>query len=141
MSTRSIRTSQKARRRGGFALVAALALLVVLGSIGAAMVRLSTVQQASSSLAIIGARANWAAQAGVEWAIHEARDSGSCPSGSFGLAEEALSGFQIVVTCGSTQHREGSEVRSNLAIRVEASFGTLGSPLFVFREIEASIVL
>jgi hypothetical protein len=62
--------------RSGFA------LLVVLSSASAAMLRMTGVQQAGSTAAILGARANWAARSGIEWALHEAVVSSGCPAPS-----------------------------------------------------------
>ena len=129
------------RRRGGFALVAALIILVLLGSVGSAMLRLSSGQQASASAAILGARAGWAAQSGLEWAIAEAGATGLCPATTLTLSEGALSGFTVEVRCTESSHWEGSNVIRNLCVSSQARFGPIGSPDFVFREQEAVITL
>ena len=134
------RTSH-ARATRGFALIAALILLVVLSGIGSVMLRLSGLEQAGSSIAILGARANWAAQSGIEWAIHQAVSTGSCSSATLALNEGVLSGFQVVVTCTSSAHQEGGEEYTSLSIRSEASFGPIGSRDHVFREVQATLVL
>ncbi len=135
------RTHRITPRRGGFALVAALVLLVVLATVGAAMMRLTGVEQDGSSQAILGSRAGWAARSGVEWALHRARTTGSCPSATLDLDEAALSGFRVVVSCSSSIHSEGGQERTSLAIRSQASFGAPGEAHFVFRELSVSIVL
>lgn len=139
--TRRLRLS--ARRTGGFALIGALALLVVLGSTGAVMIRLTGIQQAGSTVAILGLRADWAARSGLEWAFHEGARLGGCPASvtTLGLSEAGLSGFQVVVRCTESAHSEGSAERAVLVIRSEASFGAIGSRDYVFREIQASLVL
>ena len=48
-----------ATRRSGFALIAALAILVLLATIGSMMLRLTGIQQAGSSIAILGTRAQF----------------------------------------------------------------------------------
>lgn len=130
-------------RRRGFALIAALALLVVLGSAGAMMLRMTSIQQAGGTTTILGARAEWAARSGVDWAIHRAVALGDCPSptSTLNLAEGVLVGFRVVVRCTATRHFEGSDVRTSLRITSEAAFGVLGSRDFVYREIQASAVL
>lgn len=133
--------SEQRRRAGGFALVAALIVLVILGSIGGAMVRLSSAEQAGSSAALLGMRADWAARSGIEWAISRARATGSCVNGTLSLTEGALSGFEVEVGCSSTRHREGDQELQNLVIRSRARFGVLGSADFVYREVEATILL
>jgi len=138
---RAARPRLHSRRNRGFALVAALIVLVLLSSIGALMLRLTAIERAAATGAILGARATWAAQSGIEWASHQARTSGTCSGGTLALSEGALSGFRVVVGCSETTHREnGSTVRS-LSILSEASFGTYGTPDFVFRQIRAGLTV
>jgi len=133
----------KSRSTGGFALIAALALLVMLGSTGAIMLRLSSQQQASGTATIMGARAQWAAQSGIEWALHRAVALDSCPAATsvLNLTEGVLSGFTVTVRCTSSQHVEGSEERTSLSIRAEASWGTFGERDYTYREVRAAAVL
>lgn len=123
-------------------MIGALALLVVLGSTGAAMIRLTGIQQAGSSAALLGLRADWAARSGVEWALREAGRLGACPARTtLGLSEGGLAGFEVTVRCTESAHAEGSAERAVLVIRSEARFGALGAQDFVLREIQASLVL
>ena len=133
---------RRRRREGGFALIAALALLVVLGSTGAIMLRLSAVQQNATTAAVLGTRADHAARAGIEWGLHRAVALSDCPAAvsSFDLSEGALGGFRVVVRCTASLHEEGSDVRLSVSLRSEASSGVLGSRDFVYREMEASAV-
>ncbi len=62
----------------GFALVAAIFLIVVLASLGVFIVRISGVQQHTVNIALLGARAFEAAVAGMEWGAFQALDSGAC---------------------------------------------------------------
>lgn len=131
------------RRSGGFALIAALVLLVVLGTTGATMLRMTALQQAGSTGAILGARATLAAQSGVEWALHRVVALDDCPAAAtaLDLNEGVLTGFRVVVRCTATRHIEGSDERISVWIRAEASFGVLGTRDFVFREYQAAVVL
>ena len=52
--------------QGGFAIVSAIFLLVVLAALGAFMLTFSTVQHATSAQDIQGSRAYWAARAGLQ---------------------------------------------------------------------------
>ena len=58
-------------RARGFSLLTAVFLLVVLAGLGAAMVNVFTVQQASSSLDLMGAQAYQAARSGIEWGLYQ----------------------------------------------------------------------
>ncbi|MEZ4278540.1 MAG: pilus assembly protein MshP [Myxococcota bacterium] len=132
-----------ARRRGGFALVAALAVLVLLASIGSMMLRLTGVQQARSSISILGARAHLAARSGIEWGLHRAAVAGTCPAASTALVlgEGALEGFRVEVTCSATTHVEGTHTRTHVVLRARAEFADPDAREHVVREVGASAVL
>ena len=67
--------------------------------------------------------------------------TGSCPSGTLNLSEGALSGFEVVVSCTSSTHEEAGNTRESLTIASQASFGSAGSPDYVYREMMAAIIL
>ncbi len=135
--------SPRARRRGGFALVAALAVLVLLASIGSMMLRLTGVQQARSSMSILGARAHLAARSGIEWGLHRAVGVGGCPAASTALVldEGALAGFRVEITCSATRHVEGTRTRTHVVLRARAEFADPDAREHVVREVAASAVL
>jgi len=107
------------------------------------MIRMTSVQQAGSSIAILGARAHWAARSGIDWALHESAASGGCPAATttLSLTEGVLAGFRVTVSCSASTHNEGGAERTSLAIESEASFGAMGSRDFVYRELRAALVL
>lgn len=122
-------------RQGGFALLAALALLVVLGTTGAAMLRMTSFQQAGATRAILAVRGTQAARSGLEWARRRARSLDDCPApATLSLSEGALAGFQVVVTCTASRHTEDPDQRLTLRLEARATFGTIGSRDFVYRE-------
>lgn len=130
-------------RRSGFALIAALAVLVLLATIGSMMLRLTGTQQAGSSIAILGTRAQFAARSGIDWGIHEAIAAGGCPAAttSLVLSEGALSGFHVEVHCTASTHVEGSRTLTNVVLRAHAEFAAPGTRDHVVREVGASLVL
>lgn len=138
-----MRRETTVRRRSGFALVAALAVLVVVAGLGAAMLRLTGVQQAASSTAILGARAHFAAQSGIEWALHAVVGAGACPAASstLALSEGALSGFRVEVGCTTSAHSEGTRTRTQFELRARAQRGSAGERDHVVREVSATVVL
>lgn len=129
------------QRQSGFALVAALIVLVLLGTIGGAMVRMTSTEQANASSAILGTRANWAAKTGIEWGVAQISRTGTCATGTLNLTEGALSGFSVQISCTATRHWEGSEQILNLVIRARSSFGAPGTTDHAYREVEATIIL
>lgn len=102
----------------GFSVVAALFLLVVLALLGAAIVSVIGVQQASGQLDLLGVRAYHSARAGVEWGARSVLDPDntlnpascsppvmpSCPVSPTHLNTLAgsLSMFTVTVICTQT---------------------------------------
>lgn len=129
--------------QGGFALAAAIFLLVVLASLGAFMMHFSSVQQVTSTQDFNGTRAYQAARAGMEWGTYQIlKNSGSC-AGSTTLPALAgsLAGFSIVVTCSpvTPQPTEGVTVINLYQLTSTASIGTLGSSNYVERRLQATV--
>ena len=89
----------------GVALVNAIFLIVALAALGAYMVSISGVQQATANQALINARTLIAARAGLDWGIHRAvapptAAAGECSSSAqFGLTGNGLENIQVTVTC------------------------------------------
>lgn len=122
-------------RQAGFALIAALALLVILGTTGAAMLRMSSFQQAGATRAILAVRGTQAARSGLEWGRRRARTLDGCPgAATLSLSEGALTGFQVVVTCSASRHTEGPDEWVSVQLEARATFGAIGSRDFVYRE-------
>jgi MSHA biogenesis protein MshP len=125
-------------RQRGFALVAAIFLIVVLSSLGAYMVRISGMQHQTVNVALLGARAFHAARTGIEWGVYQALD-GNCTTQTLNLTEGGLDGFVVDVTCGSTSHTETGDTYNIFVIDVEARAGTYGTPDYVSRRIQATL--
>jgi len=138
---------------GGFSLISAIFLLVVVTLLGAYVATLSTNQHIAEALDVEGARAYQAARAGVDWGawqILQAPAGGfrtSCDGATYaapfsqplaGLAG-TLSGFTVNVQCGSAATTEaGANVRV-YRLTVTASKGTLGSLFYVERQLQATL--
>jgi len=92
------------RPERGFALVAALFVMVVIALVIMMMSRLSVTQNASLDLGIQQARAYQAARAGLEWGLYqllrEDNVAGICPENdSISLAGSGLSDFTVSLAC------------------------------------------
>lgn len=92
------------RPERGFALVAALFVMVIIALVIMMMSRLSVTQNASLDLGIQQARAYQAARAGLEWGLHqlmlESNVTGACPaSASVSMAGSGLSDFSVSLVC------------------------------------------
>ncbi len=93
----------------GFGAIVAIVILVIMATISAALVRLGTTQQATSTQDILSARAWQAARAGNEWGLYQALGpSASCvPATTLDL--RAATGFSATVTCTSSISRNFKE--------------------------------
>lgn len=127
-------------RPAGFSLVSALFLLVVLGSLGTAMVSLSGVQHHTSMLGLQSTRALAAAHAGLEWGSYQALRNGICaPNQSLSLTEDGLRGFTVTVSCAASNHRERAASFSVYIIEAQAVHGAPGDPGYVFRHVKGKV--
>ncbi len=123
----------------GFALVAAIFLMVVLSSLGLYIVRISAMEHQTVNVALLGARAFQAARAGIEWGVFQALDSGSCTTTTLNLTEGGLNGFDVDVTCSSSSHTETGNTYNIFVLDVEARAGAYGMPDYVSRRIQATL--
>lgn len=100
------------RPQWGFAAVAAIVVLVILASLGAAIVKFGLVEQMSSAQDVLAARAIGAARAGNEWGLYQAQKGGwgACAGAVQTLDLSADTGFQVTVTCNSTLYNESETV-------------------------------
>lgn len=122
------------RNQQGYTLVNALFILVVLAALGAFMVTMSGVQSRTPVLALQGARAYQAAQAGIEWGIAQGA-AGACAASSAFVVEA----FAVTVTCTSTPVSEGTTTYNVYELSALAEMGSYGSSEYVSRRIEARV--
>jgi len=92
----------------GFALPAAIFLLVVLSGLAGWLMRLTEATQAQDALAIEGERAYRAAEAGLEAGIYAARMNGSCAAQTLTFSGQ-LSRFTASVACTAYAADEGGQ--------------------------------
>ena len=109
----------KLRSEHGFGMIAAIVVLVILSSLAAAIVALSTTQSLVLTQDVLSARATQSARAGTEWGLFQAFSNAnawggaSCDNGTqvapvtATLDTLAINGFQATVTCWSVRYPEG----------------------------------
>jgi MSHA biogenesis protein MshP len=97
------------RLQHGFSIVTAIFLLVVLAGLGAALVTISTSQNQSSAMDVMGSRAYQAARAGIEWAAYQVINNATpatpatcAQTFAQGTLGGTLAPFTVKVTCSST---------------------------------------
>ncbi|MBZ0132174.1 MAG: hypothetical protein K8F53_06135 [Rhodocyclaceae bacterium] len=95
------------RRQGGFSIVTAIFLIVVLAALGAFAVSMFRVQQTTVAYDELGVRGYQAAQAGIEWGAWQVlRNGGACAAATNLALPGSLSAFAVTVACASTAHTE-----------------------------------
>lgn len=95
------------KRQGGFSIVTAIFLIVVLAALGAFAVSMFRVQQMAAAFDELGVRGYQAAQAGIEWGAWGALQGGGACAAATSLAlPGSLSPFIVTVACASTVHTE-----------------------------------
>lgn len=133
---RDLRCSQ------GFALPAAIFVLVVLAAIIAAMMRIGSGQIAEQSLSLLATRAHWAAQSGLEWGTYQVKNGS--PGVCFSATGHTIGRFTVTVSCSVTGYAEASATNNvfRYNLRAEATSTGVGvdHPDYVFRAVEASLV-
>jgi MSHA biogenesis protein MshP len=135
----------------GVSLVAAVFIIVVLAILGLMMVTIGGMERATAVAAAQGARAYYAARAGIEWGTYQAMPpTSSCvaisplPLGpptppTFSLTVPGLSGYNVWVDCAKTQHRERGDTYFVYVITSTATFSTFGTADYISRTLRVSV--
>lgn len=145
------------RLQRGFSIATAIFLIVVLALLGVFIVSITSIQQSSQQIDLQGVRAYQAARAGIEWAAFQVLDPNNalnpatcnttvtCPGGGPTSTDPlpalagSLSGFTGTVACTMTSTTEGNREIRVFAITSTASSGTVGTPGYVNRQLQATL--
>jgi MSHA biogenesis protein MshP len=132
-------TASNSRQRG-VALIVALFVIVVLAGLGLFAMRVGTGQQQSVTLDLLGARADAAAAAGIEFGANQALLHASCAAAPppLALAQGALKGFSVQVGCTANNYTSNPSGGGNMvfqvyAITATATLGVYGTASYVSR--------
>lgn len=133
----------------GFSIVSAIFLLVVLSFLGVAMTTLSTTQNQSSAMDVMGSRANQAARAGIEWAAYFVSQSpasspiawAGCVAGTPVTVAADLAQFSpVTVDCSAVSSVEGATTIWMYDVTATAKTGGVaGNPDYIERVISAKL--
>lgn len=141
------------RPERGFALVAALFVLVIVAAVVVLMSRLSVTQNTSLDLSVQQARAYQAARAGLEWGLHqlllESNTTGVCPEGSVSMAGSGLAEFSVSLACAklpcttpacAQTYTEGTRTFNLYRLTATASNGSPDSRVdYAWRRLEVTV--
>jgi MSHA biogenesis protein MshP len=129
-------------KQGGFSLIMAIFLIVVLSGIAVFIGRVSTMQHQGSTLDEEGAMAYQSARAGIEWGVYQAIVGSSCVASSpFTLPLAIATGtvnYTVTVGCTSTAATEGSTTINIYQITATANNASAGN-FHVERQLTATI--
>lgn len=122
----------------GFALIAAIFVILVLAALAAFAVRIGAAQRQTADFGLLNARAQLAADSGIEYGINQALVHGSCPVPATTLNPTAvgLKGFVVVVTCQPSNHQIGPAppvTYHAYVLTAVAQLGTYGTSGYVAR--------
>jgi MSHA biogenesis protein MshP len=126
--------------QGGFSLVSAIFLLVVLASLGVYAVRINVLQQQTVSAALRSAQAFHAARSGAAWGAYRALHGSWCAADTLALSEGGTAGFTVAVQCTQTNHAEGAGTVTVYVIDVLAQAGAYGGPDYVSRRLQVKVM-
>lgn len=131
-----------AHRSGGFSLVSAIFLMVVLVILGVSLVTISSVQHTATAQQLQSARANYAARAAAEWAASQAGTGGWCaaPTETTFALPAPLDGFTVTVSCTRTDHAVGTATQQYFVVDITATSGQYGSPDYVRRRLRTKML-
>ena len=134
----------------GFSLISAIFLLVVIAALGTFAVTLSTAQQQSAVLDIMGSRAYQAARTGMEWGAYQilpgsaAAFASACRTGgnnsqTISPLSGTLANFSVVVNCVAASHTEGASTVWGYQLSVSAAQGARNTSDYVERSVASDV--
>ena len=134
-------------RQRGVALIVALFVIVVLAGLGLFAMRVGNGQQQSVNLDLLGARADAAAAAGIEYGANQAKLHANCAAAPppLALVQGALKGFSVQVNCTSNTYIVDTTVIGPplpyqvYALTATATLGVYGTPGYVSRQATKSV--
>jgi MSHA biogenesis protein MshP len=131
----------RARQQAGFALVAAMFVMIIIALVILAMTRLAGNQHGTNSLAIQQARAYQAARAGLEWGITRAVAGNCAASSTVNMAGSNLSEFTVSLRCTPLGYNDENGTALNIyTLTASAQNGVPASrPDYAFRRLTAKV--
>lgn len=138
-------------RQRGAALVTAIFLLVAFAALGAYMLTVGGVSQATTDRALLGARVYAGAKGGLEWGLHRAvyKDAAACaeapavtttsPTPFYPSTDTVLTGVGVTVTCTYSSRTLGGYTVTVYYLTSTATYGALGSTDYAQRRLEATV--
>jgi len=120
--------------------MAAIFVLLVLTALSAFAVRIGTTQQQSGAFDVLIARAQAAANSGIEYGANQALRASQCPASTVVTpTATTLNGFTVTVTCSASTHQVGAITYHAYILQSTAQQGTYGSADYVARTVSRTV--
>ncbi|MGF1685806.1 MshP protein [Photobacterium japonica] len=109
----SVRPSVSYRRQRGSALIVAIFLITVMGLLAAAMIRIDSTSQTTTTHEVFATRAWYAAHSGNEYVLSQLfplgrHDADATACKTYTLSAAAFSCQQVTVTCQAMEYQNGA---------------------------------
>jgi MSHA biogenesis protein MshP len=124
--------------QGGFALIAALFVLIVLAGIGVFALRANVAQRNATDLELSIARADSALHSGVEYAAARLSPPNACAA--LPPILNLPDGFTVAFTCAPQAYTVNGVTVNVFTVDVTAVQGAYGAPGFVSRSTRARVI-
>ena len=126
-------------KHAGFSLIGAIFVLVIVSLLGQYLVKLTGAQRQTTLLALQTARANQAANAGIEWGSFQIiNNSGNCPAST--ILSPAITNFTTTVTCSQLgSYNENGTITTIYRISSKSQYGSYGDVDSVSRQQHAIV--
>jgi MSHA biogenesis protein MshP len=128
------------RHDRGFGAIAAIIVLVVLAVLAAFIASFSSLQHLNAANDLLGSRAYWAAQAGLEFGITRATTESSLDTACPDPVVLTVDDFSVNVYCARNTYTEGETTVTVIYLKSTASMGSsVGSNGYVERVVTAML--
>jgi MSHA biogenesis protein MshP len=132
--------SHRAGCERGFSLIAAIFVILVLAALGAFALRIGVTQQQTAMFDLSIARAQAAADSGIEYGANRALKAATCAATTtLSPTAPGLSGFTITVTCSASTHNITGIAYQSYSLTSTARRGNYGAPDFVSRPVTRTV--
>ena len=122
----------------GITLIGAIFVLIIVSLLGSYLVKIYSVQQKTSILALQTARAYQAANAGIEWGIASVANNGSCTAST--TLTPNIDNFSVTITCQQLgSYSENINTKNVYLITAKSQFSSYGSSDYVSRNMQTTI--
>lgn len=129
------------RKQRGFAIISAIFLVIMLGTIALALFAISSSMHQSAALQVREAKALNAARAGIEYAAYQEISAGVDSAACNSATTLNLNGFSVIVSCSGTQHTVSGQEQDIYHLSAVASSGSWGELGYVRRQVQTVLVV